>query len=398
MKNIKLIATAAFGLEAVVAHELRQLGYTDLKLHNGKVCFTAGLEAIPRCNLWLRSADRLLLQMGEFEARSFEQLFEQTRAIDWAGWLPENAEFPVEGKSVNSQLFSVPDCQAIVKKAIVEKMKATYDRRWFEERGPRYRIEVALLKDLATLTIDTSGPGLHKRGYRTLASQAPIKETLAAALVSISRWKPDRALIDPFCGSGTIPIEAAMIGRNIAPGLKRSFAAEKWEQIPGAIWEKAREEARDSIVRRQPLGIMGFDNDPAVLKLARHHAQEADLGPGISFQQQDISQLRSQYQYGYLITNPPYGERLSDQAETEKLYQLMGSTFKNLPTWSFYIISAQEQFEKFFNRKADKKRKLYNGRIQCNFYQYFGPKPTRLEGPFALPRMEHSEAGNPAEA
>lgn len=384
MKQIDLVATTAFGLESIVANELKKLGYNNLKVENGRVVFSADQNAIARCNLWLRSADRVLLRIGEFEARSFEELFEKTRALPWSDWIPENAEFPVEGKSIQSQLFSVPDCQAIVKKAIVEKMKERYPRKWFEETGPRYRIQVALLKDRATLTIDTSGAGLHKRGYRKLAAEAPLKETLAAALISISRWKADRALLDPFCGSGTIPIEAALIGRNIAPGLERDFAAENWPQIPVRIWQNAREEARDSILHQQPLGIMGFDIDPAVLDLARYHAKQLGLHKVLSFQQQDVRQLRSKYNYGYLITNPPYGERLSELTEVEKLYRDMGEVLKTLNTWSFYIISSHPRFEHFLHRNADKKRKLYNGRIQCNYYQFYGPKPDNLQGPFAI--------------
>ncbi|MDD3269113.1 MAG: class I SAM-dependent RNA methyltransferase, partial [Syntrophomonadaceae bacterium] len=365
MQKIELIATAAFGLESIVAHELKRLGYENLRVENGRVCFTAGLEAIPRCNLWLRSADRLLLKVGEFEATSFEELFEKTKALPWTDWLLEKAEFPVEGKSIQSKLFSVSDCQAICKKAIVEKMKEKYPQRWFEETGPRYRVEVALLKDIATLTIDTSGAGLHKRGYRKLTAEAPLKETLAAALVDISRWKPDRAFIDPFCGSGTIAIEAALIGRNIAPGLRRNFAAEKWRQIPSTFWEKARQEASDAIIHNQALGIQGFDKDPAVLELARYHAKQAGLGNLLSFQRQDIKDLRSKYSYGYLISNPPYGERLEEMSEVERIYKSMGEVCRNLPSWSFYIITSHPNFEKHFNRKADKKRKLYNGRLQC---------------------------------
>lgn len=384
MNQIELIATAAFGLESIVANELKKLGYENLKVANGRVDFTADLNAIARCNLWLRSADRVLLKVGEFEARSFEELFEQTKALAWRDWLPENAEFPVEGKSIQSQLFSVPDCQAIVKKAIVEKMKEHYPRKWFDETGPRYRIQVALLKDKVTLTIDTSGAGLHKRGYRKLSSEAPLKETLAAALVTISRWKADRALIDPFCGSGTIPLEAAMIGRNIAPGLERDFAAENWPQISPNLWQQAREEARDSILHQQRLGIMGFDIDASVLDLCRYHAKQLGLQKDLSFQQGDVRQLRSAYNYGYLICNPPYGERLSELPEVEKLYRDMGSVFKTLNTWSFYIISSHPRFEHLLSRQADKKRKLYNGRIQCNYYQFFGPKPVNMRGPFAI--------------
>ena len=385
MHKVDLIATAAFGLESIVANELKKLGYENLKVENGRVSFTADLDAIARCNLWLRCADRLQLKVGEFEARSFEELFEQTKALPWSDWLPENAEFPVEGKSIQSQLFSVPDCQAIVKKAIVEKMKIRYPRKWFEENGPKYRIQVALLKDRVTLTIDTSGAGLHKRGYRKLSSEAPLKETLAAALVSISRWKADRAFIDPCCGSGTIPIEAALMGRNIAPGLGRDFVAENWSQIPANLWRQAREEARDSILHQQPLGIMGFDVDSSVLDLARYHAKQAGLHNLVSFQQQDVRQLASKYNYGYLITNPPYGERMSEINEVEVLYRDMGKVFRKLDTWSFYVISSHPRFEALFQRKADKKRKLYNGRIQCNYFQFFGPKPELMQGPFAIP-------------
>lgn len=384
MQEINLIATAAFGLESIVANELKKLGYTNLKVENGRVDFTADLSAIARCNLWLRSADRVLLKAGEFKALSFEELFEQTKALPWDEWLPENAEFPVEGKSIQSKLFSVPDCQAIVKKAVVEKMKQRYPHQWFKEDGPKYKIQAALLKDRVTLTIDTSGAGLHKRGYRKLSAEAPLKETLAAALVSISRWKADRAFIDPLCGSGTIPIEAALIGRNMAPGLGRDFSAEKWTWFPPVLWHQAREEAQDVVLRHQPLGIMGYDRDAAVLDLARFHAKQAGLQNMLSFQQRDVSQLSSKYKYGYLITNPPYGERLSGQNEAEELYRIMGQVFAHLDTWSIYIICSHPRFEEIFQRKADKKRKLYNGRIQCNYFQFFGPKPEQLQGPFAI--------------
>lgn len=386
MKTVNLIATSAFGLEAVVANELKKLGYQSLQTENGRVSFDADIDAIARCNLWLRAADRLLLKVGEFEARSFEELFEGTKQLPWADWIPEAGEFPVEGKSIQSQLFSVSDCQAIVKKAIVEKMKMKYPVKWFKETGPRYRIEVALLKNRATLTIDTSGAGLHKRGYRKLTGEAPLKETLAAALVLLSRWRADRAFIDPFCGSGTIPIEAGLIGRNIAPGLQREFDAEKWPQLSAKVWQQAREEARDSILASQPLGIMGFDLDSQALELARYHSKRAGLGNLLSFQRQELKDLRSSYKYGFLITNPPYGERLSDRAEVEELYRQMGSVFKNLDTWSFYVLTSHPSLEKFLGRQADKKRKLYNGRIQCTYYQFYGPKPQQLQGPFAAPQ------------
>lgn len=381
---MQLIATCAFGLESVINNEIKKLGYTIIKTENGKITFEGDFPAIARCNLWLRSADRVLISIGEFEARSFEELFEQTRSLNWEDFLPEDACFPVDGKSVRSQLFSVPDCQAIVKKAIVEKMKDKYPVKWFQETGALYRIQVSLLNDIATLTIDTSGAGLHKRGYRQLSADAPLKETLAAAMISISRWKPDRPFIDPFCGSGTIPIEAALIGRNIAPGLQRSFIAETWPGFPKNIWHSAREEARNLIVANQPLGIFGFDIDGSVLNLARHHAKVAELGNSINFQQQEFSKLRSKYKYGYLISNPPYGERLGDHDEIKTLYAQMPEVFAQLDTWSFYILSAFPYVESIIGKPANRRRKLYNGRILCQYYQYFGPKPEVLAGPFSI--------------
>lgn len=377
MIKIQLIATSTFGLEAVVAREVRDLGYDDTAVENGKVTFAADLTAICRANLWLRSADRVLVKLGEFRSETFEELFQGTKALPWPDWIPADASFPVEGKSVNSRLYSVPDCQAIVKKAIVEKMKERYKKSWFEESGPRYRVEVALLKDMATLTIDTSGAGLHKRGYRKLGSDAPLKETLASAMVALSRWRPDRALIDPFCGSGTIPIEAALMGLNIAPGLNREFDSEKWPVIPGSFWRASREEARDMIARDIKLHVHGFDMDDRVLSLARYHARQAGLEGVVTFQAKPVSELRSRHKYGYIICNPPYGVRLGDRPEVDRLYREMGPVFNELDTWSYYILTAHPGFERLFGRSADKKRKLYNGRIQCNYYQYYGPRPPR---------------------
>lgn len=359
------------------------MGYTEFKTENGRITFQAGPEAIPRCNMWLRSAERVLIKVGEFKALSFEELFEGTKSLPWADWLPVDARFPVEGKSVKSKLFSVSDCQAIVKKAIVEKLKEKYKVNWFQETGNLYKIEVSLLSDIATLTIDTSGTGLHKRGYRKLSAEAPLKETLAAALISISRWKPDRALIDPFCGSGTIPIEAALIGRNIAPGLTREFVAQKWKNINPRFWQTAREEAMDLIDNEQPLGIWGYDINPEAISLARYHAKQAGVDKLINFQTQSVSKLSSKYKHGYIICNPPYGERLLELKEVEELYKEMKTVFSQLDTWSYYILTSHPQFEKVFGRKSDKRRKLFNGRIECTYYQYFGPKPQELKGPFA---------------
>ncbi len=377
MATFELIATAAFGLEAVVAREVKQLGYDDVRVENGRVVFSGDEKAICRANIWLRSADRVLVKMGEFKATTFEQLFEETKALNWHDWLPEDANFPVEGKSINSTLFSVPDCQAIVKKAVVEKMKQKYQRSWFDEQGPRYTIEVGLLKDIATLTIDTSGAGLHKRGYRQLVGQAPLKETLAAALISLSRWREDRALIDPFCGSGTIPIEAALTALNIAPGLKREFTASKWPNIPASLWQEAREEAKSLIRQDFSLKIIGTDIDAEALSLARHHARQAGVEQHIHFQQLPVKEIRSSHKYGWVLCNPPYGERLGEAREVAALYTEMKEAFKRLDTWSFYILTAYPEFEHLFGRRADKRRKLYNGRLECQFYQFFGPKPPR---------------------
>lgn len=379
MANFELIATSAFGLEAIVAREVRALGYEQTVVENGRVTFQADERAICRSNLWLRSADRVLVKIGSFQAASFEELFEKTKALPWPDWLPENAVFPVQGKSINSQLFSVPDCQAIVKKAVVESLKQRYRRQWFAETGPNYTIEVALLKNTATLTIDTSGAGLHKRGYRKLAGAAPLKETLAAAMISLSRWQPERVLIDPMCGSGTIPIEAALIGRNQAPGLMREFAAEKWPAIPQQLWREARQEAEDLLRRQQQLIIRGTDINKNVLNLARHSSSLAGLEDQIHWQQATLAELKARQKYGYIICNPPYGQRLDDLSTVSRLYREMGQVYKTLDTWSFYVLTAHHGFEKLFGRKADKKRKLYNGRIQCDYYQFFGPRPLRDE-------------------
>lgn len=372
MPKIELIATAAFGLEAVVAKELKELGYTDQMVENGRVTFYGDESAICRTNLWLRSADRVLVKVGEFTATTFAELFEQTKALPWQQWLPENAEFPVDGKSVKSKLFSVSDCQAIVKKAIVEKLKETYKKTWFEETGPRYKIEVGLLKDRATLTIDTSGAGLHKRGYRELSARAPLRETLAAALVRLSKWPVDHVFADPFCGSGTIPIEAALLALKIAPGLRRSFSAEKWPNIPRRYWLQAREEAKDTIMRGISLRITGTDYDDKALSLARYHARKAGVESQIHFQRLNFTDFRSRYEQGFVICNPPYGERLGEVKEAEMLYRQMGQVFAKMPTWSVFVIASHKGFEKLYGRPADKKRKLYNGRIECHYYQYRG--------------------------
>jgi len=387
MGNYELIATATFGLESIVAREIKKLGYSDVTVENSRVTFKGDESAICRSNLWLRSVDRVFIKMGEFTALSFEELFERTKALPWGDILPANANFPVEGKSIKSQLFSVPNCQAIVKKAIVEKMKQKYKKEWFEEDGPKYTIEIGLLRDVATLTIDTSGAGLHKRGYRQVASDAPLKETLAAAMVNLSFWYPDRLLLDPLCGSGTIPIEAAMIGLNMAPGLKREFASQKWPIIPDSMWSQAREEAEAAIDKTRDFRILASDIDGNVLKIARRNAELAGVEDYISFQTLPVAEIQSKKKYGCVITNPPYGERLGDEKEVEALYREMGRTFKELDSWSFYVMTSHEGFEKLFGRKADRKRKLYNGRIKVDYYQFYGPRPPRQESA----NQEHEE-------
>lgn len=375
--KIELIATAPMGLEAIVAREVRELGYDDVKVENGKVLFRADKSAIARANLWLRTADRVLVKMGEFPAKTFDELFEGVKALPWADWIPEDAEFPVEGRSHKSQLSSVPACQGIVKKAVVEKMKQRYSTEWFQEDGPRYVIEVALLSDIATITIDTTGPGLHKRGYRKLVTEAPLKETMAAAMVLLSRWRAERPLIDPFCGSGTIPIEAAMIAWNIAPGLRREFSAEAWPALDAAIWEQAREEAYDLVSDDTPLEIIGSDIDPAAIEVAKAAAKKAGLSGELQFYEAPVAKLWPQSEYGCIITNPPYGERIGTTDEVETAIRQLGTIFDKLPTWSLFALSPSKQFEHYFGRVSDKKRKLFNGRIECQLLQYLGPLPPR---------------------
>ncbi len=378
MQKVHLIATSTFGLEAVVADEVRDLGYTDVKVENGKVEFTADMAAIPRTNLWLRTADRVKVKIGEFRATTFDELFEQTKALPWGDWIPEDGTFPVEGKSIKSKLFSVSDCQAIVKKAIVESLKQNYKRNWFEESGALYKVEIALLKNIATLTIDTSGPGLHKRGYRDWIGQAPLKETLAAAMIKLARWNPDRPLIDPCCGSGTIPIEAALIGQNIAPGMNRTFSSEEWPIIPRQLWRDARAETHDLANYDRKLEIIGTDIDEEVLKVAKRNAVEAGVDEEIHFHKMSAADLTSSKKYGAIICNPPYGERLSDVKQVEKLYRQMGSTCMKLDTWSYYILTSHQKFELFFGKDATKKRKLFNGNLRVDYYQYFGPLPPKI--------------------
>ncbi|WP_338470045.1 class I SAM-dependent RNA methyltransferase [Niallia sp. XMNu-256] len=377
MTNYELIATSAMGLEALVAKEVRALGY-DCQVENGRISYHGNEMAIVKSNLWLRTADRVKLKIGEFKATTFDELFEKTKALPWEKFLPVNAEFPVSGKSVKSKLFSVSDCQSIVKKAIVERMKRHYKiEGWLEENGPLYKIEVALHKDVALLTIDTSGSGLHKRGYRVDQGEAPIKETLAAALVMLTNWTPDRPFVDPFCGSGTIPIEAALIGQNIAPGFNREFVSEAWNLIPPKIWDEARTEVEDVAKYDQPLDIIGSDIDHRLIKISQENAFEAGLGDLVTFKQMRVQDFTTSKQYGVIVGNPPYGERLGEKAAVQKMYNEMGKTFEPLDTWSIYMLTSDEEFETHFGKKATKKRKLFNGFIKTDYYQYWGKRPPR---------------------
>jgi len=380
MSRLELIATATFGLEAVVKREIEHLGYTILKSEDAKISYEGDEEAIVRSNLWLRCADRVLLKMGEFKAFSFEELFQQTKALPWEDWIPEDGKFTVNGSSVKSTLFSVPDCQAIVKKAIVERLKETYHCEWFRETGADYTVKASILKDSATLTIDTSGAGLHKRGYRVRDVAAPIKETLASAMVQLSYWKQGRLLVDPFCGSGTIVIEAAMLAKNIAPGLNRKFASEGWTRIPSNLWKAARKQAFEAIDQTADIQIMGSDISRKAIEAAKENAEEAGVADCITFSVLPFNELKADERYGIVICNPPYGERIGERQDLDQIYKDAKRFFRVNPSWSLYFLTSDKEFEKAFSdRPADKRRKLYNGRIETTYYQYYGERPPRVD-------------------
>ena len=377
MKQFDIIATSAMGLESIVAKEVRDLGY-DCQVENGKITYKGDQSAIARSNLWLRSADRVKIKVAEFKAYSFDELFEKTKALNWEDYLSADVEFPVSGKSVKSQLYSVPDCQAIVKKAIVDRLKSKYKQvSWFAETGPLFKIEVSILKDVVTLTMDTSGAGLHKRGYRTGQGEAPLKETLAAALIMLTNWKPDKPFIDPFCGSGTIPIEAALIGQNIAPGFNREFVSETWSWMDSKVWDEARVEAEDLADYDQYLDITGCDIDHRMVDISKANSFEAGLGDLIEFKQMQVRDISTRKEYGVIVGNPPYGERLGEQKAVEQMYREMGQAFKKLDTWSVYMITSNPDFEQHYGKPATKKRKLFNGFIRADLYQYWGKEPPR---------------------
>lgn len=368
-KKYKLVATAAFGLESVVARELKGLGFSDVFVENGRVSYEGDGNDIARSNIWLRVADRVLIELARFHAEDFEQLFQGVTKIPWEEIVPLTGIMHVTGRSSGSKLSSVPHCQGIVKKAIVEAMKRRYHAEVFPETGPRFGIDVSLLKDLATIYLDTTGPGLHKRGYRTGTGEAAIKETLAAGLVYLSRWKPPAVLADPFCGSGTIAIEAALIGKNIAPGIERSFVSEGWGIIPESAWEDVRKQAR-SAMNDSTFRIRASDVDESVLGKARRNVRHAGVGRYIDLQRRDFHEFTSNERGGVIICNPPYGERLGDKRQIVEMSRDMGHVFLDLAGWSFFIFTGFEEFEKYFGMRADGNRKLYNARIKCYLYEY----------------------------
>ncbi len=375
MESIRCVATAAFGIESVLAHEIRALGFEGVEVFNGYVEYDADLRGICRSNLWLRTAERVFIKVGAFGAESFEELFQGVKALPWERWLDGDSEFPVSGKSVKSKLFSVSDCQAITKKAVVERMKAHTGIDWFPEKGPKFPILVSLLRDQAVLLLDTSGEGLHRRGYRARGNEAPLKETLASALVQLSRWRPDQLLADPFCGTGTLLIEAAMLARNIAPGLNRKFVSETWPGIPAELWRAERREAYSAIRTELPLQLAGTDKDPQAIRTARINAEEAGVEDCVTFDVQDAAAFQPHGPGGVIVTNPPYGERMGEVQEVEALYRLLGQKMKGLEGWALNVITAYEGFEKVYGLKAQKNRKIYNGRIKCYYYQYPALRP-----------------------
>ena len=379
MKKFQLVATAAMGLEGIVADEVQALGY-ETRVDNGKVYFEGDELAIARCNLWLRVADRVKIVVAQFPVYTFDQLFEGVKAVEWEKYLPVDAAFPVSGKAVKSKLYSVPDCQAITKKAIVERMKYHYKRLGFlDESGATFKIEISILKDVATLTIDTTGAGLHKRGYRQVQGEAPLKETLAAALVKISKWNPNRPFVDPFCGSGTIALEAAMIGQNIAPGYNREFISEEWPWMKQAVWEQARNEADEAADYDQELTIIGSDIDHRMVSIAQENALEAGFGDIITFKQMQARDFTTMLTDGVVVTNPPYGERIGEIEVIEQVIRDFGQVMANYPTWSVYMLSSMENFEELYGKKTTKKRKLFNGFIRTDLYQYWGQKSRRQD-------------------
>ena len=379
MKNYTLITPCFFGIEKILKNEISNLGYEIIKTEDGRVTYKTDEKGIAMSNIWLRTAERVLLKVAEFEAKTFNDLFESTKAIKWAKYIPYGAEFPIsKASSIKSKLFSTPDIQSIVKKAVVESLKISYqeDGR-LPETKEKYPIQVFIHKDIVTLAIDTSGVALHKRGYREVSTKAPLRETMASAMVQLTPWQPGRILVDPMCGSGTIVIEAAMLGLNMAPGLNREFIAEKWTTMDKKIWWDVRKDAFDKMNTDLDFKICGYDIDKEAITIAKQNAELAGVEDYIDFKVFNAKNFESEEKFGFIITNPPYGERLEDKPTVKKLYKDLGYAFKELKTWSYYMLTSYEDFEDAFNKKANKKRKLYNGRLKTYIYQYIGPKPPK---------------------
>ena len=379
MKKMELIAPCHFGLDAVLKREILDLGYEISEVEDGRVTFYGDADAICRANIFLRTAERILLKVGSFRAVTFEELFDKTKELPWEDYIPQNGKFWVaKAASVKSKLFSTSDIQSIMKKAMVRRMQERYCVEWFPENGASYPVRVFLMKDIVTVGIDTTGISLHKRGYREVSGKAPITETLAAALIMLTPWRKDRILVDPFCGSGTFPIEAAMMAANIAPGMNRSFLSEKWDNlIAKKNWYDVIDEANDMICDDVEVDIQGYDVDSSVIKIARRNAREAGVDHLIHFQERDVKDLNHPKKYGFIITNPPYGERLEDKKDLPDLYRAFGESFKRLDSWSAYMITSYDDAERYFGRKADKNRKIYNGMLKTYYYQFLGPKPPK---------------------
>ena len=380
MSKIELVAPCHFGLEAVLKKEILDLGYEIVRVEDGRVTFAGDEDAICRANIFLRTAERILLKVGQLHAVTFDELFEGIKALPWENYIPSDGKFWVaKASSVKSKLFSPSDIQSIVKKAIVERLKGVYSLQWFPETGAEYPIRISFMKDEAVVCLDTTGLSLHKRGYRTMVSKAPIKETLAAALLMLTPWHKDRILVDPFCGSGTFPIEAAMMAANIAPGMNRSFTAEKWTNFVGRkYWYGAIDEANDLVDDQIETDIQGYDIDGDIIKAARQNAREAGVDHLIHFQQRPLSELSHPKKYGFIVSNPPYGERLEEKSHLPALYTEIGDRFRELDSWSMYLITSYEDAEKYIGKKADKNRKIYNGMLKTYYYQFLGPRPPKM--------------------
>ncbi|MBP3447906.1 MAG: class I SAM-dependent RNA methyltransferase [Clostridia bacterium] len=375
MTAMELIITTLFGMEALVSKEVKKLGYTVTEVTDGRVTFIGDESAIARCNLWVRCGERLLIKMGEATVTTFDELFEFTRQLPWEDWIEKEDAFPVKGYSLKSTLFSVPGCQSIIKKAVVSALEETYGQKWFPETGTLYQIEFSLIKDKLTLMIDTSGQPLHKRGYRRNSNRAPLKETIAAAIVTLTRFRYDGVFADPFCGSGTIPIEAGLIAKNIAPGIHRDFAAMRFPQISDKIWKNAKEEANSLIRQDSRLKILASDIDPEAIRLTTHNAKVAGVSDMMEITEKPMQEFFPSEAVGTICSNPPYGERLLDETACRLLYKEMGRHFRtDLPGWSVFVLTPEEKFEDYYGKFCDKKRKLYNGMIKCNLFQYFGEK------------------------